>query len=129
MDLKFPIQNRLDGLTTTKVSKNQSHCFEQNLNLLLLVSRSTVLVFSVTEIKGIINSQTLNCPIEYLEEEELRGKNSQKFYQINSLIHLCSTRPVFDTHFFKFQFQLNTTCHLLYDQQVYNLHSQVPISH
>ena len=29
-DLEFPIQNSLFGLTTTRISKNQSHCFQQN---------------------------------------------------------------------------------------------------
>ena len=34
MDFEFPIQNMLEGFTTTEMSKNQSNCFQQNLNLL-----------------------------------------------------------------------------------------------
>ena len=78
MDLEFPSQNRLDGLTITKISKNQSLCFQQNLHLLALnplfpVQRhlSPSKSFSVTVIKD-TNRQTLDCLIEHLEEEELK---------------------------------------------------------
>ena len=93
-------------------------------------ANQSVLVFSLTVIKGIINNPTLNCPIEYLEEEELRGKTPKNSIKINSLIHLCSTRPVFDSHFFQVPISIeHYMLFIIYDQQLYNLHSQVPITH
>ena len=110
MDLKFPNQNRLDGLTISKISKNKSYLLQQNLHLLAantpvpmqrLLGQSKS--FSVTLIKD-TNKQPLNCPIKHLEEEELKVKH-QHSIRLTSLTHLCSMKQVFDSHFSTLDFQ------------------------
>ena len=78
---KFCIQNMLHGITITDISKNKSVCFQQSLNLLApnpLFPAQRHLGqfrgFSVT-VTYTTSKQTLNCPIEHLEEEKFKVKH------------------------------------------------------